>query len=109
MRSSSLVGYYVLGEFDAQRWVVAFLLPLLADGVLGSHDGSMWGTIRHVSVWQSWVACWTYIRGLTQHTAPGEPSVAGTLADIEAAYECLLTRYGKQPRDIVLYGQSVGR
>ena len=39
----------------------------------------------------------------------GEPSVAATLADVEAAYDCLLTRYGKKPHDIVLYGQSVGR
>ena len=39
----------------------------------------------------------------------GEPSVAATLTDIEAAYSCLLTRYHMRPQDIVLYGQSVGR
>ena len=39
----------------------------------------------------------------------GEPSVAATLADIQACYDCLRARFGKQPADIVLYGQSVGR
>ena len=35
--------------------------------------------------------------------------MAGTLADIQACYDCLRTRFSKQPGDIVLYGQSVGR
>ncbi len=39
----------------------------------------------------------------------GTPSVAATLADIQACYDCLRTRFSKQPGDIVLYGQSVGR
>ena len=39
----------------------------------------------------------------------GTPSVAATLADIQACYDCLRTRFSKQPSDIVLYGQSVGR
>ena len=36
----------------------------------------------------------------------GEPSVLNALADIEACYQWLLSVKGKQPRDIVLYGQS---
>ena len=48
-------------------------------------------------------------RDAEESGAAGEPSVAGTLADIEAVYDCLRTRYGREPRDIVLYGQSVGR
>ena len=38
----------------------------------------------------------------------GEPSVASTIADLEAVVECLLQRFKLQPRDIMLYGQSVG-
>lgn len=38
----------------------------------------------------------------------GSPCVSNTLLDICAAYECLLTRYNKAPKDVILYGQSVG-
>ncbi len=38
----------------------------------------------------------------------GQPSVAATIADLEAVVECLLQRFKLQPRDVVLYGQSVG-
>lgn len=35
----------------------------------------------------------------------GEPSVLNALADIEACYQWLISVKGKQPSDIVLYGQ----
>jgi pimeloyl-ACP methyl ester carboxylesterase len=38
----------------------------------------------------------------------GQPSVAGSIANLEAVYTCLLERYNRAPDDIVLYGQSVG-
>ena len=38
----------------------------------------------------------------------GEPSVKNTLADAEAALECVCCMYSLQEEDIVAYGQSVG-
>lgn len=38
----------------------------------------------------------------------GSPTVSNTLLDIAAAFDCLRTRFGKAPQEIVLYGQSVG-
>ncbi|KAK9817194.1 hypothetical protein WJX72_010875 [[Myrmecia] bisecta] len=38
----------------------------------------------------------------------GTPSVANTIADINACFDWLLTAKGKKAMDIVLYGQSVG-
>jgi len=38
----------------------------------------------------------------------GEPSVANTYADIEAAYEYLIDEMGVPAESIILYGQSVG-
>ncbi|KAF5748900.1 hypothetical protein HS088_TW04G00861 [Tripterygium wilfordii] len=38
----------------------------------------------------------------------GKPSEQNTYADIEAAYRCLLEKYGAKEEDIILYGQSVG-
>uniref|UniRef100_A0A061QKR2 Abhydrolase domain-containing protein fam108c1-like n=1 Tax=Tetraselmis sp. GSL018 TaxID=582737 RepID=A0A061QKR2_9CHLO len=38
----------------------------------------------------------------------GMHTVNNTLADIDSVYECLQTKYRLQPKDIVLYGQSVG-
>ncbi|KAI9121024.1 hypothetical protein K1719_008057 [Acacia pycnantha] len=38
----------------------------------------------------------------------GKPSEQNTYADIEAAYKCLLDKYGAREEDIILYGQSVG-
>ncbi|XP_028782901.1 alpha/beta hydrolase domain-containing protein 17B-like [Neltuma alba] len=38
----------------------------------------------------------------------GKPSEQNTYADIEAAYKCLLDKYGAKEEDIILYGQSVG-
>lgn len=38
----------------------------------------------------------------------GEASATNTLADIEAVYDHLVQSKGVRPRDIVLYGQSVG-
>ncbi|CDP02355.1 unnamed protein product [Coffea canephora] len=38
----------------------------------------------------------------------GKPSEQNTYADIEAAYRCLLEKYGANEEDIILYGQSVG-
>ncbi|EXB77634.1 hypothetical protein L484_018150 [Morus notabilis] len=38
----------------------------------------------------------------------GKPSEQNTYADIEAAYRCLVERYGAKEEDIILYGQSVG-
>ena len=35
----------------------------------------------------------------------GEPSVLNSLADIDACYQWLTTVKGKQPKDIVLYGE----
>ena len=37
----------------------------------------------------------------------GIPTIANTIADIDACYQWLL-QSGKRPQDIVLYGQSVG-
>ncbi len=53
------------------------------------------------SIWLSFTTCTL--------CSAGTPSVAATLADIQACYDCLRTRFSKQPGDIVLYGQSVGR
>ncbi|KAF5725575.1 hypothetical protein HS088_TW23G00299 [Tripterygium wilfordii] len=38
----------------------------------------------------------------------GKPSEQNTYADIEAAYRCLLEKYGAKEEDVILYGQSVG-
>ncbi|CAI9109925.1 OLC1v1009863C3 [Oldenlandia corymbosa var. corymbosa] len=38
----------------------------------------------------------------------GKPTEHNTYADIEAAYRCLLEKYGTKEEDIILYGQSVG-
>lgn len=38
----------------------------------------------------------------------GEPSVHNSLADITAAFDFLCSKYNKRPKDVVLYGQSVG-
>lgn len=38
----------------------------------------------------------------------GQPSEQNTYADIEAAYRCLVERYGTKEEDVILYGQSVG-
>ncbi|KMT18719.1 hypothetical protein BVRB_2g028420 [Beta vulgaris subsp. vulgaris] len=38
----------------------------------------------------------------------GKPSEQNTYADIEAAYRCLVERYGVKEEDVILYGQSVG-
>ncbi len=38
----------------------------------------------------------------------GRPTVRNTLADIRAVWECLLDECGIDPRDVILYGQSVG-
>ncbi|PQM39426.1 protein ABHD17B [Prunus yedoensis var. nudiflora] len=38
----------------------------------------------------------------------GKPSEQNTYADIEAAYRCLVERYGAKEEDVILYGQSVG-
>ncbi|KAJ3679095.1 hypothetical protein LUZ60_017106 [Juncus effusus] len=38
----------------------------------------------------------------------GKPSEQNTYADIEAAYRCLIEKYGAKEEDIILYGQSVG-
>lgn len=37
-----------------------------------------------------------------------QPSEQNTYADIEAAYRCLVEKYGTKEEDIILYGQSVG-
>lgn len=37
-----------------------------------------------------------------------QPSEQNTYADIEAAYRCLVERYGVKEEDVILYGQSVG-
>lgn len=38
----------------------------------------------------------------------GTPSVSNAVADVHACYHYLLQNKGKQPEDIVAYGQSVG-
>ncbi|XP_021739364.1 protein ABHD17B-like [Chenopodium quinoa] len=38
----------------------------------------------------------------------GKPNEQNTYADIEAAYRCLVERYGVKEEDVILYGQSVG-
>ncbi|KAM6549325.1 hypothetical protein CsatB_021001 [Cannabis sativa] len=38
----------------------------------------------------------------------GKPSEQNTYADIEAAYRCLVEKYGVKEEDVILYGQSVG-
>lgn len=38
----------------------------------------------------------------------GKPSEQNTYADVEAAYRCLVERYGAKEEDVILYGQSVG-
>ncbi|KAL3526643.1 hypothetical protein ACH5RR_011299 [Cinchona calisaya] len=38
----------------------------------------------------------------------GKPSEHNTYADIEAAYRCLVEKYGAKEEDVILYGQSVG-
>ncbi|KAL3525809.1 hypothetical protein ACH5RR_014181 [Cinchona calisaya] len=38
----------------------------------------------------------------------GKASEQNTYADIEAAYRCLVEKYGAKEEDIILYGQSVG-
>ncbi|KAM3760859.1 hypothetical protein ACB098_01G224500 [Castanea mollissima] len=38
----------------------------------------------------------------------GKPSEQNTYSDIEAAYRCLVEKYGTKEEDIILYGQSVG-
>ncbi|KAI4388994.1 hypothetical protein MLD38_001269 [Melastoma candidum] len=38
----------------------------------------------------------------------GKPSEQNTYADIEAAYRCLVEKYGAKEENIILYGQSVG-
>ncbi|KAL9250758.1 Alpha/beta hydrolase domain-containing protein [Drosera capensis] len=38
----------------------------------------------------------------------GKPSEQNTYADIEAAYRCLVEKYGVNEEDVILYGQSVG-
>lgn len=38
----------------------------------------------------------------------GKPSEQNTYADIEAAYRCLVEKYGTKEEDVILYGQSVG-
>ena len=37
-----------------------------------------------------------------------QPSEQNTYSDIEAAYRCLVERYGVKAEDVILYGQSVG-
>lgn len=37
-----------------------------------------------------------------------QPSEQNTYADIEAAYRCLVEKYGAKEEDVILYGQSVG-
>lgn len=37
-----------------------------------------------------------------------QPSEQNTYSDIEAAYRCLVEKYGTKEEDIILYGQSVG-
>ncbi|KAJ1685753.1 hypothetical protein LUZ63_017143 [Rhynchospora breviuscula] len=38
----------------------------------------------------------------------GKPSENNTYADIEAAYKCLIEKFGAKEEEIILYGQSVG-
>jgi fermentation-respiration switch protein FrsA (DUF1100 family) len=38
----------------------------------------------------------------------GKPSEKNLYADIEAAWNCLRTRFGISPENIILYGQSIG-
>uniref|UniRef100_A0A2N9H4C2 Serine aminopeptidase S33 domain-containing protein n=1 Tax=Fagus sylvatica TaxID=28930 RepID=A0A2N9H4C2_FAGSY len=38
----------------------------------------------------------------------GKPSEQNTYSDIEAAYRCLVEKFGTKEEDIILYGQSVG-
>ncbi|CAA7407764.1 unnamed protein product [Spirodela intermedia] len=38
----------------------------------------------------------------------GKPSEQNTYADIEAAFKCLVEKYGVHEEDVILYGQSVG-
>ncbi|XP_030468940.2 uncharacterized protein LOC115687475 [Syzygium oleosum] len=38
----------------------------------------------------------------------GKPSEQNTYYDIEAAYRCLVEKYGAKEEDVILYGQSVG-
>lgn len=38
----------------------------------------------------------------------GKPSEQNTYHDIEAAYRCLVEKYGVKEEDVILYGQSVG-
>ncbi|KAL5582056.1 hypothetical protein UlMin_014498 [Ulmus minor] len=38
----------------------------------------------------------------------GKPSEQNTYADIEAAYRCVVDKYGAKEEDVILYGQSVG-
>ncbi|KAK4740480.1 hypothetical protein SAY87_032412 [Trapa incisa] len=38
----------------------------------------------------------------------GKPSEQNTYVDIDAAYRCLVERYGVKEEDVILYGQSVG-
>ncbi|KAJ7971136.1 alpha/beta hydrolase domain-containing protein 17B-like [Quillaja saponaria] len=38
----------------------------------------------------------------------GKPTEQNTYADIEAAYRCLVEKYGVKEEDVILYGQSVG-
>ncbi|OWM64479.1 alpha/beta hydrolase domain-containing protein 17B [Punica granatum] len=38
----------------------------------------------------------------------GKPSEQNTYTDIEAAYRCLVEKYGVKEEDVILYGQSVG-
>lgn len=37
-----------------------------------------------------------------------QPSENNTYADIEAAYKCLIEKFGAKEEEIILYGQSVG-
>ncbi|KAL6126007.1 hypothetical protein ACLB2K_074058 [Fragaria x ananassa] len=38
----------------------------------------------------------------------GKPSEKDTYADIEAAYGCLVDKYGAKEEDVILYGRSIG-
>lgn len=38
----------------------------------------------------------------------GKPKVSSTLADIAAVFEAVQEKYNTDPKDIILYGQSVG-
>lgn len=38
----------------------------------------------------------------------GRPSEKNLYADIEAAWNCLRSKYGVSPENIILYGQSIG-